>query len=112
MISALITIFLDYGIFNKNFRREPFELRSYVSLKPNYFLLCPGQTFFIIFDPTITYKFSYLSEYYRSFRINKLELNPKLEQLPVKLDSNRIQFGIGPRSNTYNIQDTEKYNCK
>ncbi len=42
----------------------------------------------------------------------QLELNPQLEQLPIKLESNEITFGIMLSSNEIKVEKLTQNNCK
>ena len=84
------------GSFDKN-------LTNLNNLKPAYFSLYLGQASLITFNPTI------ISDI--NFDII-LELNPRLEQLPINLESNEIQFGINFPSRTLDFVETKGYASK
>lgn len=85
-------------------------------LDPSYFLLYPGQAYFITLYPTVIVgecSFNnYLCLYNRYSKLRKLELNPQLNQLPVRLKPNEINFGIRPHSNFFKYEEKKPgYSC-
>ncbi|GES90726.1 hypothetical protein GLOIN_2v1475678 [Rhizophagus clarus] len=70
-----------------------------------------GQAYFITLYPTVVvddfsfhnYGNSCINNHYTPY--HKLELNPQLIQLPVKLNPNEINLGIRPRSHFYSYEE-------
>jgi hypothetical protein len=75
-----------------------------VTLEPSYFLLYPGQAYFVTLYPIVVIECSSC--------LSRLELNPQLKQLPVKLQPNEINFGIRPHSYFFKSEENKPgYNC-
>ncbi|RIA80955.1 hypothetical protein C1645_837806 [Glomus cerebriforme] len=106
--------FLDYprsqhtdfqveGIFSDNY---------YFILEQTYFLLYPGQVYFITLDPTIFADdfVVYSGDLNFLTRIYKLELNPQLKQMPINLSFDEIHFGFRPHSYFFKFEENHGYN--
>src|SRR5437763_1862222 len=80
----------------------------YDGLEPTYFSLYLRQASLISLKPKIS------SIYSNSpiRRVVRLELNPRLEQLPINLESNQIQFGINYPSRILDVVETKEYACE
>ena len=102
------SLFLSLESFQLFFKHEnfgPFDgnITNPNTLKPAYFSLYLGQSSLISFNPTI------ISD---GIVYSILELNPRLEQLPINLESNEVQFGINFRSRTVKFEETKINTCK
>jgi hypothetical protein len=90
------------------FTFSPRDIRNYIrkfSLEQTYFSFYLGQAFLVSFKP--------ISVVYLTSNIfSNLELNPQIEQLPISLESNRIQIGISFRSMIHRSERHEYYTRK
>ncbi len=94
------------NLFDLNFDQrgsydEKHEKLGYIRLKSTPLILYPGQAYFISLKPIISDGNGF-----------QLELNPQLEQLPIKLESNEITFGIMLQSRQIKVEKFMRNNCK
>ncbi|GBB93951.1 hypothetical protein RclHR1_02260016 [Rhizophagus clarus] len=108
LISLSFRSFQFHDLLNADiyYNEEIFaENSNFFILEPSYFLLYPGQAYFITLHPTVVFGDCSFHDY-RCVDKNltlyrKLELNPQLIQLPVNLNPNEINFGMRPHSRYY-----------
>ncbi|CAB4397068.1 unnamed protein product [Rhizophagus irregularis] len=87
---------------------DKFNVNYYIKdLVPSYFFLYPGQAYVITLYPTVI-----VDAIVNGNPSSKLELNPQLKQLPVRLKPNEINFGISMYSKFYKREEYKPgYNC-